>query len=77
MDQRFSAFFLEKYKLELQRGARSFYEDDISDENVIRPNRLRRLMSLIVTWIIASSKVPKQKDNIVMKPHGTTHQKLH
>jgi hypothetical protein len=74
MDQRFSVFFLEKYRLELQRGARSFYEDEIGSEKVLRPNKLRRLMSQLVTLIIASLKVLKKKDNISMNPQRTTNQ---
>lgn len=74
MDQRFSVFSLEKYRLELQRGARSFYEDEISNEKVLRPNRLRRLMSHIVTGIIASSKMLKKKDRILKNPKGITNQ---
>ena len=74
MDPRFIAFFLEKYRLELQGGARSSYEDDISNEKVLHPNKLGRLMGRMVTWIIASSNVSKQKDKILMKPHRTTHQ---
>ena len=72
MDQRFSVFFLEKYRLQLQRGARSFYEDEISSENVLRPNKLRRWMSQIVTGIIASSKMLKKKDSILKNPKRIT-----
>ena len=74
MDQRFSVFFLEKYRLQLQRGARSFYDDEISSENVLRPNKLRRWMSQIVTGIIASSKMLKKKDSILMDPKRITNQ---
>jgi len=68
MDQRFSVFSLEKYRLELQRGARSFYEDEISSENVPRPNKLRRLMSRIATWLMTPSKILKKKDSILVEP---------
>ena len=74
MDQRFSIFILEKYRLQLQRGARTIYEDEISSEKVLRPNKLRRLMSHIVTWILASSKVFKKKDSILMDPKRITNQ---
>ena len=74
MDQRFSVFFLEKYRLELQRGARSFYEDEIGSEKVLRPNKLRRLVSHILTWIIASAKVLKKKDSSLMNPKKITNQ---
>ena len=74
MDPRFSLFLLEKYRLELQRGARSFYEDEISNEKVLRPNKLRRLMSYIVTGIIASSKVLNKKDSILKNPKRITKQ---
>ena len=74
MDQRFSAFFLEKYRLALQRGGRPFYEDGISSEEVRRPDKLRRLMSHIVTGIIASSKVLKKKDGVLKNPERITNQ---
>lgn len=74
MDQRFSVFSLEKYRLQLQRGARSFYEDEISSEKVLHPNKLRRWMSQIVTGIIASSKMLKKKDSILKNPKRTTNQ---
>lgn len=74
MDPRFSLFLLEKYRLELQRGARSFYEDEISNEKVLRPNKLRRLMSYIATGIIASSKMLKKKDSILKNPKRITNQ---
>jgi hypothetical protein len=74
MDQRFSVFILEKYRLELQRGARSFHGDEISSEKVLRPNKLRRLMSHIVTWILASSQVLKKKDSSLMDPKRITNQ---
>jgi hypothetical protein len=73
MDQRFSVFSLEKYRLQLQRGARSFYEDEISSEKVIRPNKLSHLMSHIVT-VIASSRMFKKKDGILENPQRITNQ---
>jgi hypothetical protein len=74
MDQRFSFFVLEKYRLKLKQGAGSFYEDDIGSEKVLRPNKLRRLMRHIVTWIIASSKVSKKTDGVLMNAKRTTNQ---
>ena len=74
MDHRFSAFFLKKYRLQLQRGARSFYEDDISGEEVLRPNKLRQLVSRIVIGIITSSKMFKKKDGILKNPERITNQ---
>jgi len=73
MDQRFSVFSLEKYRLELRRGARSFYEEEVS-EKVLRPNKLRRLMSHIVTWLMVSSKMLKKKDSILMRSKRITNQ---
>ena len=72
MDQRFSAFFLEKYRLALQQGARSLYEDEISSEKVLRPNKLRRLISHIVAGIIASSKMLQKKDSSLENPKRIT-----
>ena len=74
MDQRFSIFSLERKRLELQRGARPFYEDEISNEKVLRPNKLGRLLSHIVTGIIASSKMLKKKDRILKNPKRITNQ---
>jgi hypothetical protein len=74
MDQRFSAFFLEKYRLALQRGARSFYEDEISSEKVLGPNKLRRLMSRMVSGIMASSKMLKKKESLLKNPKRITNQ---
>ena len=65
MDQRFSFFVLEKYRLQLQQGARSFDEDDSENEKVFRPNKLMRSLRYIVTWIIASSKLPKKTDDVL------------
>ena len=73
MDQRLSNFLLEKNRLALQRGARSFYEEEISEE-VLRPNKLRRFMSHIATWLMASSKMLKKKDSISMEPKGIPNQ---
>ena len=74
MDQRFSTFFLEKYRLTLQRGARAIYEDEISTEEVLRPNKLRRLMNQIFTGIIASAKLLKEKDSSLQNPKRITNQ---
>ena len=73
MDHRFSVFSLEKYRLGLQRGDRSFYEEEVS-EKVHRPNKLRRLMSHIVSGIIASSTMLKKKDSILKNPKRITNQ---
>ncbi len=71
MDPRFSAFFLEKYRLLTQRGARAFYEDRIHNEKVYHPGRLRQLISHIVASMIAYSKMRKGKDGILMHPKTT------
>ena len=73
MDQRFSIFSLERKRLELQRGARSFYEEEIGEE-VPRPNKLRRFMSHIATWLTASSKMLRKKDSISMEQKVITNQ---
>jgi len=74
MDPRFSAFFLEKYRLLTQRGARPFYEDRIHTEKVYRPSKLRRLIRHIVASMIAYSKMRKGKDRILIHPKTTTKQ---
>ena len=71
MDQRFSIFFLEKYRLQLQRGVRPSYEDEIQPIKMPGPNHLRQLISRLVT---ASSKRLKQKDSSLMPPQRTTNQ---
>ena len=73
MDQRFSVFLIEKYRLELQQGARTSYEDEISG-NVHRPNKLMRLLGHIVTGITRSFKLLKKKDNVLMEPKRITNQ---
>ena len=73
MDQRFSIFFLEKYRLTLQRGARSVYEEEVG-EKVLRPNRLRRLMSHMVTWLVASSKMLRETDSSSVESKRVTNQ---
>ena len=73
MDQRFSIFFLEKYRLTLQRGARSFYDEEVG-EKALRPNLLRRLMSHIVTWLMASSKMLRETDSSSVEPKRITNQ---
>ena len=73
MDQRFSAFFLEKYRLALQQ-ARSLYENEISSEKVRRPNKLGRLISHIVARIIAFSQMLQKKDSRLENPKRITNQ---
>jgi hypothetical protein len=73
MDQRFGGFFLEKYRLQLQRGARPFYEEEVGEE-ALRPNKLRRSISRISDWLMASSKMLKKKDSISMEPTRITNQ---
>jgi hypothetical protein len=72
MDQRFSVFFLEKSRLALQRGARSFDEEETMNEKVLRPNPLGQLLSYIVT--MASSKMLKKEESILMEPKGIINQ---
>jgi hypothetical protein len=74
MDQRFTVFVLEKYRLKLKQGARSFYEDEIENEKARRPNKLGSLMRHMVTWIIASSKAPKKTEGVLMNAKRTTNQ---
>jgi hypothetical protein len=74
MDQRFSIFFLEKYRLKLQQGRRSSYEDEIGSEGVIRPNKLRQLLSQVVAWATTSSKVLKEKDSSLIDHKRINHQ---
>ena len=74
MDQRFSAFFLEKYRLALQQEAWSLYENEISSEKVRRPNKLGRLISHIVARIIAFSQMLQKKDSSLENPKRITNQ---
>ena len=74
MDQRFSFFVLEKYRLKLQQGPRSFDDDEIGNEKVLLPNKLGRLLRHMVSWIIVSSKVPKKTDGVLMNAKRRTNQ---
>lgn len=74
MDQRFTVFILEKFRLQHQRGDRPIFEGEIHSEKVLDPNRLRQLISHIVTWILASPKLRKKKDSVLRHTKRTTRQ---
>jgi len=74
MDQRFSVFLLEKFRLQLQRGTRPIFEAEIYREKVLSPSKSRQLISHIVTWILAFPKLQKKKDSILRHTKRTTRQ---
>jgi len=74
MDQRFSHFFLEKYRLELQREARAFHEEAIKSEKVYCPNKAAQLITTGIARFIASFRKSGKSDDILIHPQRTTRQ---
>jgi len=66
MDQRFSIFLLEKYRLELQQEARAFHEEEINSKKVYRPNRAAQSLVTSIARFITSTRKPDKKGDILI-----------